>query len=83
MSKSSNTSLLGWWMEAITVLPSLARPRSVCVTKNADELQASKHTHTYKNADTTTSDSEEEEAGRSPVEAAGGLVEEEEARAHE
>ena len=38
MSKSSNTSLLGWWMDAITVRPSLARPRSVCVTKNADEL---------------------------------------------
>jgi len=42
MSKSSNTSLLGWWMDAITVRPSLARPRSVCVTKNADEL----HMHT-------------------------------------
>jgi hypothetical protein len=39
MSNSSNTSLLGWWMDAITVLPSLARPRSVWVTKNADELQ--------------------------------------------
>jgi hypothetical protein len=38
MSNSSNTSLLGWWMDAITVLPSLARPRSVWVTKNADEL---------------------------------------------
>jgi hypothetical protein len=37
-SNSSNTSLLGWWIEAITVLPSLDRPRRVCVTKKAEAL---------------------------------------------
>lgn len=37
-SNSSNTSLLGWWIEAITVLPSLAKARSVWVTKKAEAL---------------------------------------------
>ena len=39
MSKSSNTSLLGWWIEAMTVRPSMARFRIVCVTKKAEALQ--------------------------------------------
>lgn len=70
-------------MEAITVLPSLARPRSVCVTKNADEL------HKYTTAEWSVSSVKFYQQPAScpttkvPVKAAGGLVEEEEARAHE
>lgn len=45
VSKQLNTSLLGWWMEAIIVLPSLARFLSFDVTKNAAALQNHKYEH--------------------------------------
>ena len=45
VSKQLNTSLLGWWMDAIIVLPSLARFLSLDVTKYAAALQNHKNEH--------------------------------------
>jgi hypothetical protein len=38
VSKQLNTSLLGWWMDATMVFPSLAKLLSLDVTKNAAAL---------------------------------------------
>lgn len=39
LSNRANTSLLGWWMEAITVRPSLDKFFRVVITKYAEALQ--------------------------------------------